>query len=525
MAPAVAGSGGASGPRRLDSIPDWVSATTPLQDRHLKERDFSLGFDGGGFNRASGGEKIGSSSGGSGTWDRPLAYGYHASFDGSGESGIGAAMGIAGVVGMGVGAGQSHITGNLGGQRLIVSSGLGGAGVGQLRGDVISNEAYGAEVVARGEDFVGLYGHRVGASRRGEEEVGSGARSGGSFVAYVGGELRLHAVIRDEEAAAAHAGLSHSSAGPVPALPAAASRRGGDADQASAAEQGTLWPGGIGILTRGKSHLRGDQDDPKENESAAGAPMRIMDMPSMDEPNLQAGARLLETHAGESSEQQLQLQNVEAMRQRSASGASTACQDCGNQAKKDCPHLRCRTCCKSRGFDCSTHVKSTWVPAAKRRERRQAELAAIMAGQPRPRSKRARTLALAGVSNAAISHTSTSTGTPPRSSDFNSAHFQQQEARFKATLPSEVKAQAVFKCVRVTGIEDGQDEYAYQTAVKIGGHIFKGMLYDQGLDKSVVPPSVPELQLGGRNTSSSSALFDLAGIYGAPGSAFMGALR
>lgn len=47
------------------------------------------------------------------------------------------------------------------------------------------------------------------------------------------------------------------------------------------------------------------------------------------------------------------------------------CQDCGNQAKKDCSHLRCRTCCKSRGFHCQTHVKSTWVPAAKRRERQQ----------------------------------------------------------------------------------------------------------------------------------------------------------
>ncbi|XP_015936254.1 protein EXPRESSION OF TERPENOIDS 1-like [Arachis duranensis] len=30
-----------------------------------------------------------------------------------------------------------------------------------------------------------------------------------------------------------------------------------------------------------------------------------------------------------------------------------------------------RTCCKSRGFDCQTHVKSTWVPASKRRERHQ----------------------------------------------------------------------------------------------------------------------------------------------------------
>lgn len=56
---------------------------------------------------------------------------------------------------------------------------------------------------------------------------------------------------------------------------------------------------------------------------------------------------------------------------RSSGGGGISCQDCGNQAKKDCPHMRCRTCCKSRGFQCQTHVKSTWVPAAKRRERQQ----------------------------------------------------------------------------------------------------------------------------------------------------------
>lgn len=58
------------------------------------------------------------------------------------------------------------------------------------------------------------------------------------------------------------------------------------------------------------------------------------------------------------------------MMMRSGSGgAGPSCQDCGNQAKKDCAHMRCRTCCKSRGLACPTHVKSTWVPAAKRRER------------------------------------------------------------------------------------------------------------------------------------------------------------
>ncbi|MCD7465721.1 hypothetical protein HAX54_001809 [Datura stramonium] len=45
------------------------------------------------------------------------------------------------------------------------------------------------------------------------------------------------------------------------------------------------------------------------------------------------------------------------------------CQDCGNQAKKDCSYLRCRTCCKSRGYECQTHVKSTWIPVSSRRPR------------------------------------------------------------------------------------------------------------------------------------------------------------
>lgn len=49
------------------------------------------------------------------------------------------------------------------------------------------------------------------------------------------------------------------------------------------------------------------------------------------------------------------------------SGEFRVCQDCGNRAKRDCNYKRCRTCCKGRGFDCTTHVKSTWVPASLRR--------------------------------------------------------------------------------------------------------------------------------------------------------------
>ncbi|GMI89766.1 SHI-related sequence 5 [Hibiscus trionum] len=106
-----------------------------------------------------------------------------------------------------------------------------------------------------------------------------------------------------------------------------------------------------------------------------------------------------------------------------------SCQDCGNQAKKDCPHLRCRTCCRSRGFHCQTHLKSTWVPAGKRREKQQ----------------------------------------------------QQQQGLELFQFPPEVSSPADFRCVKVNAMEDiDEDQYAYQTAVNIGGHVFKGILYDQG---------------------------------------------
>ncbi|BBN06240.1 protein MpSHI [Marchantia polymorpha subsp. ruderalis] len=195
----------------------------------------------------------------------------------------------------------------------------------------------------------------------------------------------------------------------------------------------------------------------------------------------------------------------------------TACLECGNQAKKDCLHQRCRTCCKSRGLSCPTHIKSTWVPAAKRRERQAAEAAAAAAGQPRPKSKRARSLALSVPANPTTSHTNTSAGTSPRGSDINSG----QPGR--GPLPSELRTQALFKCVRVTGVEDGDHEFAYQATVKIGGHIFKGVLYDQGMDNgSTSATNVADLQLGGRSMPTSSALIDPTGLYGNPNSALLG---
>ncbi|TKY57152.1 LATERAL ROOT PRIMORDIUM 1 protein [Spatholobus suberectus] len=219
-----------------------------------------------------------------------------------------------------------------------------------------------------------------------------------------------------------------------------------------------------------------------------------------------------------------------------ASGTSsggTTCQDCGNQAKKDCTNRRCRTCCKSRGFDCPTHVKSTWVPAARRRERQlMTPATAAVAGSSGSTSGTKKPRLIASQTTT-TSHTSTSNTTPPRSFDTSSSH---QDAGFKESLPGQVRAPAVFKCVRVTAVEDGQDEYAYQAVVRIGGHVFKGFLYDQGVESKDVCPNLSELHLGGgsgsggsggggagRNgVSSSSPMMDPSDVYAASGGGLLG---
>uniref|UniRef100_A0A803LKE8 Uncharacterized protein n=2 Tax=Chenopodium quinoa TaxID=63459 RepID=A0A803LKE8_CHEQI len=59
-------------------------------------------------------------------------------------------------------------------------------------------------------------------------------------------------------------------------------------------------------------------------------------------------------------------------------------------------------------------------------------------------------------------------------------------------FPPEVNSPAVFRCVRVSPMDDPDEQFAYQTAVNIGGHLFKGILYDQG----------PETRYGGGESSS-----------------------
>uniref|UniRef100_A0A0E0E6A5 Uncharacterized protein n=1 Tax=Oryza meridionalis TaxID=40149 RepID=A0A0E0E6A5_9ORYZ len=193
--------------------------------------------------------------------------------------------------------------------------------------------------------------------------------------------------------------------------------------------------------------------------------------------------------------------------------AGTSCQDCGNNAKKDCSHLRCRTCCRSRGFSCATHVKSTWVPAAKRRERQQ-QLAALFRGAAANNSaaaaaaaasKRPRELVRLPSANTAMVATTTSSG--------------EGDGRF----PPELSVEAVFRCVRIGAVDEADAELAYQTAVSIGGHTFKGILRDHGpADEAAgqLPPSSAEYhQLTGQGREESSPAGSSEGVGGGHGAA------
>nr|WHL55524.1 SHI [Litchi chinensis] len=163
------------------------------------------------------------------------------------------------------------------------------------------------------------------------------------------------------------------------------------------------------------------------------------------------------------------------------SGGGVSCQDCGNQAKKDCSHMRCRTCCKSRGFECATHVKSTWVPASRRRERQQ-QLAALQQQQQQLQ------LQLRGGgdtnNNSITKRLRENNPTSPTTLTFTRIQTDASGLELGGKYPAEASSQAVFRCVRVSSVDDDEDQYAYQTAVSIGGHVFKGILYDQGPENS-----------------------------------------
>ncbi|KAI4323551.1 hypothetical protein L6164_023148 [Bauhinia variegata] len=192
-------------------------------------------------------------------------------------------------------------------------------------------------------------------------------------------------------------------------------------------------------------------------------------------------------------------------------GEFRVCQDCGNRAKKDCNFMRCRTCCKGRGYDCTTHVKSTWVPASRRRERQMmavpgggssgaAEVGGASSGSPSG-AKRPRPFGLLP-NPATTSHSSTSNAATPRSLDTSSCH---QDASFKQSLPGKVRAPAVFRCQRLSAIGNGEDEFAYLATVHIRGHVFKGYLYDHGADVKASELNL-ENNSNGKNKECSSPM-------------------
>lgn len=79
----------------------------------------------------------------------------------------------------------------------------------------------------------------------------------------------------------------------------------------------------------------------------------------------------------------------------------------------------------------------------------------------------------------------------------------------------------VLNCVQV----NAEDEYAYQAVAKIGGHVFKGLLYDEGVENNNKEwyPNKSELYVGGGNSkggnggrnraSSSSPMLNPSNVY------------
>jgi LRP1 type putative zinc finger protein len=91
------------------------------------------------------------------------------------------------------------------------------------------------------------------------------------------------------------------------------------------------------------------------------------------------------------------------------------------------------------------------------------------------------------------------------------------DASFKLSLPGQVREPAVFRCVRVTAINSGEAEVAYQAKVNISGHVFKGILYDQGIDEKNLFPCVSKMHSGERTRDSTSPIAEPSVAYAATG--------
>lgn len=85
-------------------------------------------------------------------------------------------------------------------------------------------------------------------------------------------------------------------------------------------------------------------------------------------------------------------------------------------------------------------------------------------------------------------------------------------------FPREVSSEAVFRCVRLGPVDQAEAEVAYQTAVSIGGHVFKGILHDVGPEALAVAggggASEYHFRLTGDRSSPSTAAAGEAGSGG-----------
>lgn len=102
-------------------------------------------------------------------------------------------------------------------------------------------------------------------------------------------------------------------------------------------------------------------------------------------------------------------------------------------------------------------------------------------------------------------------------------YWSTTDASFKQSLPGKVRSPAVFRCHRVTAISNDEAEFVYQATVRISGHVFKGFLYDQGVDEKNAFPCISPLHLEGntisrRNGNSSSPIVAPSNAYQATAS-------
>ncbi|GMN55749.1 hypothetical protein TIFTF001_024868 [Ficus carica] len=240
------------------------------------------------------------------------------------------------------------------------------------------------------------------------------------------------------------------------------------------------------------------------------------------------------------------------MMMREGTSGSIRCQDCGNQAKKECVYMRCRTCCKSKGFQCQTHVKSTWVPLYRRRQKQQQQQLLQQQQQqqqhellnlPPSTTTSSNYFGLLQQGHLSTSNYSTNPKrlkeNPVSSSsgleDHHHHHHHDHDHQAK-NFPAEVNAMATFHVVRVSSmVDDGgphshphhhhhhrnhhhdvhhqHHQYAYQTSVSIGGHVFKGILYDQGPDQQQIGATNSSLGAGDQSPFAPGVVFQQPNLF------------